>query len=297
MPDTILSVEFASDGAPVSAPAGSYPIRPSAIRFQGDARVRYSLRYVPGTMVVGTSAPIAFVRKAQFSVPTPSGGVVWSLPVAPTVGNTLVLFVGSSAITQAAPGFSTPTTGDDSAYTQVGGFGYQAEIVYTGGGGSDFVIAAFTRKVGGGGSEGDVKITFSDPGGGFPNVELVILEYSHVAASAVSAFVKAEVGEGSEVRPNPMPPLALNGTAGQCVVCAMVASVGLPGAGGVGPTVPSGYAGRYSMAGATDTNGLDINTVDRVGLSGLGPQTVSYDWTPGSTSRGYAGIALALTKG
>lgn len=294
MPDVILSVDFASEGAPAAARAGTYPIRPSSIKFSGPARARYSVRYNPGTLTVGGTVAISFVQKSQYAVPTPNGGVVWNTGIVPTAGNTLVLFVASTAALQAAPAFATPTTGDDSNYDQVGGVGYQAEMTFAAG--TDYVLAAFTRHVGAGGNEGTVKITFTDPGGGFPGVELVLLEYAHAAAIPVTAFVKAQVGEGLDTRPNPMPALALDNTTGQCVVCAQVGTVGLPDGDGGGPAVPAGYVGRYSMHGATDTDGQDVNTVDRVGLSGFGPETVSYDWTPGSTSRSYVGIAFAMTK-
>jgi hypothetical protein len=299
--DAILRVDLASDGAAAAASDGTYPIRVSGIRFvSNNSRTRYSVRYVPGTMTVASAAgPIAFVRKAQKGDFSASGGLVWTLPVTPTAGNSIVLIVATQGFLQAAPSFSTPTNGDDSAYTQVGGFGYQAEFESPLGV-NDFVLAMFTRKVAAGGGEDTVKVTITDPGGGFGVYQLIALEYSNVSASAVTAFVKREVGDPAPAeRPVTLPDLDLNNSSGQAVVAAFIGPTS-PGAGNVSPTTPAGYIGRYSMlpmVGDPDEDGIELNVLDRVGLSGLGPESISLNWTPGATVRRYAAMGIALTKG
>jgi hypothetical protein len=291
MPDTITRVDFQSRGAPASAKVGTYPILVGRPVLSDPTRRRlYSIRYLPGTMTVQTASPIAFVRKAETWVATPSGGFEWTLPVAPTVGNTLVVFIGAAGSPEAV-GYSVPTTGGDVAYDRVGGFGYEARITDA----SDFRLGAFTHTVASGGSEGVVKVTFADPGHPFQNVTMIALEYSNVDPTGATAFEKAE-SVGS-VRPNPLPALTLDGSNGQAIIFGMVATIGLPGPGSTGPDVPTGFTGRYAMAGATDTTALDINCGDGVGFFGVGPETVSLDWTPGAAARGYAGIVFALTAG
>lgn len=303
MPDTILSVEFTSEGARAGAPAGSYPIVPSSIRFSGSARVRYSLRYVPGTMAVGSSSPIAFVRKDQHGESDPlAGGIEWEMAVQPATGNTIVLIVSTLAFDGGgggvAPAFTTPTNGTGTAYAQVGGSGYQAEFQNPLGV-NDFVLAMFTLKCDSATANKTVKITIADPGMGFTDLQLVALEYTNVSPVAVSEHAKAEVSDPApDVRPVVLPAIDLNGTAGQALVAAFV-GVGTANAGNTYPATPSGYVGRYGVSdvvGSPDLDGIDLLVIDRVGLSGVGPLTVSVNWTPGSTGRHYSGIGIALTR-
>ncbi len=191
MPDTILNVQLTSDGARASAPAGTYPIRVSGIRFSTtDARARYSVKYDPGTMTVAAATPIEFVNKAQQGDVLVSTGVVtFTLPVAPQNHNTLVVIVAvlnSNAGGAVAPSFDAPTNATSGPYVQVGGSGYQAEFFADNGIAitDDFVLAVFTRKCEAGSDDGTVKINFSSLGtGGSAVYQLVVLEYEKVAST------------------------------------------------------------------------------------------------------------------
>jgi hypothetical protein len=296
VPDDIIRVNFFSRGAPAAAKDGTYPIQPTqAVVDPPTSRSKYSIRYISGVMTVGDGpADIAFVRKAQQGDFAVTGGLEWTLPVTPASGNTIVLVVATLASNQPAPTFSVPTNGDDVAYARVGGFGYQA--AFDDGIGDFFVIAMFTHKAASGAGENTVKITLNDPGGGFgPAYQLVALEYSHVNSTALTSFVKHEVTNPDPLeRPITLPGLTLNNSSGQAVVAAFID-------GGTDVNAPAGYTGRYGadpVVGDPDLDGIALFIMDRVGLSGLGPEVVSADWTGGfPTGRLYAGIGIAMNKG
>lgn len=312
MPDVIVNVEFASLGSPASAPAGSYPIKPSRITMQSNERLRYSVRYVLGTMTVGTSG-VAFVQKCNkvggyiFS-PSDDGVHTFTLPFTPTPGHLLVVsLIGYTTGDDPTPTFTLGTVqnGDGTAYTRVGGAGYEAACTNTDttdpGSSDRQTLSMWYRICVGGATDNVVKFTssLSSANGA---VSLAVMEYKNAASgSPISDNVKTSrntVDGAGGLSPFTIPALDLNGTTGQ------MALVVFSNSDAAAVKAPAAYTFRYRSGDVFDPTSQDIDSLqttsctaaimDRSNLSGLGPENPTL--TPSGGARNYCGMAIAITR-
>ncbi len=306
MPDVIAKVSFKSPGAPVRAPDGEYPITAGLIKFTVPARrAAYSVIYNPGTLTVATSGgPIAFVRKAQQGWNNESVGatLTFTLPVAPASGNLLVAVIGTAGTSNAAaPQIAAVTDGGGLGFDQVGGGIYYAEhtlqYFVDPSSNENYSLSMWTRTADASIDAGTVKVTLNG-GGANTRYNVYVLEYSNCNGSPVTDNVKDSVSHdetlAGAVNEFTLPDLDLNGSTGQAVVCAYMLCDG-DGNG----LASAGYTGRYNVLGATyEFDEVGVAIMDRVGLSGTGPENPTHTATPTpATVTGYSGMAIAMRRG
>lgn len=108
--DTVNQVTLSSAGTPAPAPIGSYPINISnaqlTITSTTNGRpTQYRIRYITGTLTVGTASSVAFVQAAteqfDYLIDAPPNDVPFDSDV--TAGNLLVVVVSSNFSTAATP--------------------------------------------------------------------------------------------------------------------------------------------------------------------------------------------------
>lgn len=306
MPDAIDRVDFTSRGAPASAKVGTYPIYPGRVRFTTSVRVRYSVRYVPGTMTVadGGSSPISFVRQAQQGWENEGVGATleFELPVAPDTGNLLLVIIGTAGTQNTtAPRIADVTDGGGLPFDQVGGSSYYAEhtlqYFVSPATNENYSLSMWYRTADASIDAATVKVKVNG-GGANARYNVYVMEYHNADGSPVTDSVKGSASHDETlvgaVNVYTLPDLDLNGSTGQCVVCAYL----LCDNSGDG-VVSAGYAPRYNAAGGTfDFAAVGVAVMDRVGLSGTGPENPTYRLTPSpATVSGFSGMAVALRKG
>lgn len=308
MPDTIIDVEFRSDGAAKSAPLGEYPIYPSRVTINpANSRLRYSFRYEPGTMLV--VGGIGFVRRAHTELANwnsgpgfPSLGTQsYNLPVAPEVNHLLVVVLTINFLDNPDDGVTPMATaaavanGSGLAYSRVGGSGYLAFATEDSPAVGFFAheryrtsISMWYKVTNGGSLSDDATVQFDVAADDLAvnglnfQVEVDVLEYSGAnLGSPLTDQTKAEQdasqSDGTDGVSNfPTTNLNLNGTTGQMVVAVYSDRFWSRRGSGdylIAPKAnkPSGYIQRSDN---TFANGDAINgslIFDRTGLSGIGP--------------------------
>lgn len=298
MPDVISNVAFRSDGAPIGAAVGVYPIYPSGIVFVGNARVRYSVRYVPAVLTVN-AGNIAFVRAQRFSTLGSTGIQTLSI-IQPSSQHLLIAIVSRKygGASFAGPGHTgglgvaAVTNGAGDAFSRVGGANYQSLYSWSNGVEDEgYTLSMWYRIASAGSDDATVKVTYIDGADDPVNEqsELLVMEYVGAAVgSPVSDFVKLEASD-------PASPLGtaniafsdldLNNTSGQLVVAAFGSFGGLAGVD---------FNPSYTPRGGDTLNG-QLRVEDKSGLSGLGPVNPSLPGL-GGTATFAGGMAIALTR-
>ncbi len=235
-------------------------------------------RNIPG----GGAQAVAFVSKYRTQPGVINAPFTVTLPAQPENQAVILVYVRTEKAGTVHEAPASVTNATLNAYTQVGGSGYTAAAVSNLGADFANTLSCWWKQADQGAQDTDVRIT---PAGSGYIYEVVVLVYRGASpTSPVSAFARASLASPSTTNTPVVTGLVLNNTAGQAAVCCLFAPSTSHTATG------SGYTGRYPVSLGGDA--ANVAVVDKVGLSGVGPEAPQ---TTVTTARPYIGLAVALT--